>query len=113
MKWWGYLLFCLGSLFLSAISVIFWMFNPFTFVFLYLAAPAVRLLHYDPPVGGFSSLGSVMMVSFLWPLTLAPLHWLNFRVLRWKVWGYVGLLLLANVLIAFAVLLVNASPLND
>ena len=112
MRWWGYLLFGLGSLCLSAISVVFWMINPFTWAFLYLAAPGVRLLHYEPPVGGFSSLGSVMMISFLWPLTLAPLHWLNFRVLRWKVWGYVGLLLLANVLIAFVVLLVNANPLN-
>ena len=113
MKWWEYLFFSLGSLLLSAASVIFWMINPFTMALLYVAAPAVRLLHYAPPLGGFSGLGSVMIVSFLWPLTLAPLHWLNFRVLRWKSWGYAGLLLLANVLIAFVVLLVNASPLNE
>jgi hypothetical protein len=30
---------------------------------------------------------------------------LNFRVLRWKIWGYAGLLLLANVIIALLVLL--------
>lgn len=113
MRWWEYLLFALGSLCLSAISVVFWMINPFTMALVYLAAPVVRLLHYDPPIGGFSGLGSVMTISLLWPLTLAPLHWLNFRVLRWNGWSYVGLLLLANALTAFVVLYVNASPLNE
>jgi hypothetical protein len=105
MSWWGYLIFGFLSLFLSAISVFLWMINPFTEVFLLLAAPPLRLLGYHPPVESWSGLGSAMLVSFLWPLTLSPLHWLNFRVLRWKVWGYAGLLLLANVIIALLVLL--------
>jgi len=109
LRWWGYLIFGLLSLVLSAISVFFWMFNLLTVVFLHLAAPAVSLLGYDPLVEGWSSLGSTMLVSALWPLTLAPLYWLNFRVLRWKAWGYAGLFLVANVIIAFVVLLKNAS----
>ena len=48
-----------------------------------------------------------MLISFLWPLTLSPLHWLNFRMLRWKKWGYAGLLLLGNLLITALVLMVR------
>jgi hypothetical protein len=36
---------------------------------------------------------------------LAPLHWLNFRVLRWGKWAYAGVLLLANVIVAALVLI--------
>jgi hypothetical protein len=105
MSWRGYLVFGLLSLLLSVISCFFWMINPFTDVFLLLAAPPLRLLGYHPPVEGWSALGSVMLDGFLWPLTLAPLHWLNFRVLRWKNWGYAGLVLAANVIVAVLVLL--------
>src|SRR6266436_1546119 len=107
MSWWGYLIFGFLSLFLSAISAFLWMINPFTEVFLLLAAPPLRLLGYHPPVESWSGLGSAMLVSFLWPLTLSPLHWLNFRLLRWKKRGYAGLLLLGNLLITALVLMVG------
>jgi len=105
MRWWGYLIFGLLSLFGSGLSVVLWMINPFTDVLLLLAAPPLRLLGYHPPAEGWSGLGSAMLISFLWPLTLAPLHWLNFRVLRFKNWGYAGLLLLGNFLLAALVLM--------
>lgn len=105
MKWRGYLIFGLLSLFGSALSVFLWMINPFTDLLLLLAAPPLRLLGYHPPVEGWSGLGSAMLISVLWPLTLAPLHWFNFRMLRWKNWGYAGLLLLGNLLITTLVLM--------
>jgi hypothetical protein len=105
MTWRGYLLFGCLTLLLSVISMFFWMINPFTGLFLFLAAPPLRLLGYHPPVEGWSALGSVMLDGFLWPLTIAPLHWLSFRVLRWGGWGYAGLFLVANVIVALLVLL--------
>jgi hypothetical protein len=107
MKWRSYVIFGLLSLVVSALSVVPWMINPFTDLLLLLAAPPLRLLGYHPPVQGWSGLGSAMLISFLWPLTLTPLHWLNFRLLRWKKWGYAGLLLLGNLLITGLVLMVK------
>jgi hypothetical protein len=104
VSWRGYLIFALLSVVLAVISMFFWMINPVTALLLFLAAPPLRLLGYHPPVEGWSALGSVMYVGALWPLTLAPLHWLNFRVLGWKKWSYAGLLLLANVVLAGLVL---------
>jgi hypothetical protein len=72
---------------------------------LFLAPPPLRLLGYHPPVEGWSALGSMMYVGALWPLTLAPLHWVNFRVLRWGALGYAGLLLVANIIIAMVYLI--------
>jgi hypothetical protein len=104
MSWRGYLIFALLSVVFAVISMFFWMINPATALLLFLAAPPLRLLGYHPPVEGWSALGSVMYVGALWPLTLAPLHWLNFRVLRWNRWSYAGVLLLANVVVAALVL---------
>jgi hypothetical protein len=81
------------------------MINPFTDLLLLLAAPPLRLLGYHPPVEVWSGLGSAMLISLLWPLTLSPLHWFNFRLLRWKKWGYAGLLLLGDLLITALVLM--------
>lgn len=97
MSWRGYLLFAVLSVGLAVISMFFWMVNPIT-------AP-LRLFGFHPPVEGWSALGSVMYTGFLWPLTLAPLHWLNFRALRWGKWSYAGLLLAANVVVAAVVLI--------
>lgn len=104
MTWKFYLVFGLLSLLLAAISACLWMINIPTDLFLLLAAPPLRLVGYHPPVEGWSGLGSAMLVSALWPLTLAPLHWLNFRILRWKAWGYIGLLLAGNMVLTLAVL---------
>jgi len=105
MRWQGYLLFGVLSVVLAGISMMFWMVNPVTGLLLFLAAPPLRLFGYHPPVEGWSALGSVMYVGALWPLTLAPLHWLNFRILRWGKWSYAGVLLLANVIVAMLVLI--------
>lgn len=108
MKWWGYLIFGLVTLILAPLSVLCSFFNPFSLLFLHLAAPAVRLLGYTAAVDGWSGIGNDMAVNLIWPLTLAPLHWLNFRVLRWRAWRYVGLFLIINLISAFVVLLVNS-----
>jgi hypothetical protein len=105
MSWRGYLLFAGLSLVLAVISMFFWMINPVTDLLLLLAAPPLRLFGYHPPVEGWSGLGSAMYVGALWPLTLAPLHWLNFRGLRRGKWSYAGLLLLGNFIITMVFLI--------
>jgi hypothetical protein len=105
MSWRGYLLFAILSVGLAVISMFFWMVNPVTALLLFLAAGPLRLFGFHPPVEGWSALGSVMYTGFLWPLTLAPLHWLNFRALAWGKWSYAGLLLAANVIVAAVVLI--------
>jgi hypothetical protein len=99
MRWHSYAWFALASLLLAPISMFFWMVNPATALLMFLAAPPLRSLGYHPPVGSWSGLGTAMWIGLFWPITLAPLHWLNFRVLRWGKWGYAGLLLVANVLL--------------
>ena len=100
MKWPVYLFFALFSIVLSAVSVFLWMINPVTALLLFLAAPPLRLLGFHPPVESWSGMGSAMYLGAIWPLTLAPLHWLNFRVLRWGPLGYTGLLFVVNIIIA-------------
>ncbi len=107
MKWWGYLIFVLVSLILAPLSALCTFFNPFSLLFLHLAAPAVRLLGHTPSVDGWSSIGPAMIFNVIWPLTLPLLHWLNFRALRWNAWAYAGLFLVLNVIIAFIVLLLS------
>lgn len=105
MTWRGYLILALLSVALALISMFFWMVNPVTSLLMLLAAPPLRLFGYHPPVEGWSGLGTAMYLGFLWPLTLAPLHWLNFRVLGWKKWGYAGVLVLGNLILAMIYLI--------
>ena len=105
-----YSLFALASVGLAVLSGLATFFNPVTLLLMQAAAPAVRLLGRQPPVNGFSSMGSALAVSLIWPLTLSPLHWLSYRVLGWSSWGYAGLLLGTGLVIAFVVLFINASP---
>jgi len=105
LSWLGYSLFVFLSLVLGVISAALWMINPFTDLLLILAAPPLRLLGYHPPVEGWSGLGSAMVVSFLWPLTLVPVHWLNYRILHRRTWSYAGLLLVSNIVVTLLVLL--------
>ena len=105
MRWRGYLIFGFVSLIGSALSVFLWMINPCTDLLLLLAAPPLRVMGYHPPVESWSGLGSAMWITLLWPLTLVPLHWLNFRVLHWKRWGYAGVLLLGNLFLTTLVLM--------
>ena len=107
MSWRGYIAFGILSLVLAFLSVFFWMINPFTDLLLLLAAPPLRLLGYHPPVQGWSGLGSAMWVSFLWPLTLLPLYWLNFRLLGWNRWRYAELLIATNFIVTLLVLVIR------
>jgi hypothetical protein len=106
MSWRGYIAFGILSLLLAFLSVFLWMINPVTDLLLLLAAPPLRLFGYHPPVQGFSGLGSAMWVSFLWPLTLLPLYWLNFRLLRWNKWRYAGLIVAGNFMLTLLVLVI-------
>lgn len=107
MKWPVYLFFALFSVVLAIVSVVFWMINPVTALLLFLAAPPLRILGYHPAVEGWSALGSMMYLGALWPLTLAPLHWLNFRVLRSGAVSYTALLLIVNIVIPMVYLVVK------
>lgn len=99
MSWRGYLLFGGGTILLAVLSMWFWMVNPVTALLMFLGAPPLRWIGYHPPVEGWSGLGTAMWLGLLWPLTLAPVHWLNFRVLRWGSWAYAALLLFANIIL--------------
>lgn len=112
MRWWQHVAIVLGSLVLSALSVLTVFLNPFTLLFMNLAAPLVRLLGRSAALGGFSSLDSAIPISALWPLTLAPLYWVNYRLLKWRAWGYAGLFLMIGFLIAFVVLLIRSTALQ-
>ena len=46
-----------------------------------------------------------MWLGLLWPLTLAPLHRVNFRVLHRGKWAYAGLLLVTNIVLAMIYLI--------
>ena len=107
MSWLKYIALGILSLVLAFLSVFFWMINPFTDLLLLAAAPPLRLLGYHPPVQGWSGLGSAMWVSFLWPLTLLPMHWLNFRFLRWNRWQYAGLIVAGNFILTLLVLVMR------
>ena len=107
MSWRGYLLFFGLSLILAVISVVFWMINPVTNLLMLVAAIPLRWFGYHPPVEGWSALGTVMALGFIWPLTLAPLHWLNFRLLRWGKWSYAGVLVAGNLLLSMIFLIVK------
>ena len=107
MAWLKCIAFGVLSLGLAFLSVFFWMINPVTDLLLLLSAPPLRLLGYHPPVEGFSGLGSAMWVSFLWPLSLLPLYWLNFRLLKWNRLRYAGLILTGNLILTLLVLVMR------
>lgn len=109
MKAWGYFIFGLLTVILAPVSALFALANPVGAILVEaIADPALRLLGFNPPAG-WSGIGSVMFVNLIWPLTLAPLHWLNYRILHWNIWSYVGLFLIINAVITSVVLLVNSS----
>jgi len=108
MKWWGYLIFGLVTAMLAPVSALLALVNPFSVVLMEsISIPSLRFLGFNPPTG-WAGLGPAMYFNFIWPLTLAPLHWLNYKVLRWNIWSYVVLLLIINFIIACLVLVVNS-----
>ena len=102
-----YVIFGCASCLLSALSLLLWPINALTMLFLALGALPWTLAGELSPASGFGGLRPVIGVSVLWPLTLAPLHWVTYRWLRRRWWTYVGLLLVVNVAFAFVILVLN------
>jgi hypothetical protein len=100
-----YLIFGLLTVFASVGGVVMWMVNPLAW-FLHATAPLVRLLGRDARADGWGSFHPRLVVFFLWPLTLAPLHYLNFHVLEWPAAGYLGLALTCGLAISFGALFI-------
>jgi len=104
-----YLIFSLATLVLAALSGLAYMLNPVTAIYLEVTAPIVRLLGRVPQSEGFSSMGSALGISLLWPLTLAPLHYLTFHLLRLNSWlWYVVSIIATGTLLSLAVLFIGA-----
>jgi hypothetical protein len=98
-----YLIFGLLTALASVGGVVLWMINPLTW-FLHATAPFVRLLGRNAHADGWGAFHPMLGLYFLWPLTLAPLHYLNFRALEWPSAGYLGLALAAGFVISFIAL---------
>ncbi len=102
----NYLFGFLGTLVLAAASWgLSFIFNPVTMLFVACAAPFISLLGMIPADRSWSAMGTYMWVSIFWPLTLTPLHYLNYQVLKWNHWAFGGLFVGTGLLIAFIVLL--------
>ena len=105
-----YAIFALVTLFMGPCLVLvtffFWFVLPFHLVITYLLGllvPVVRLLGREPTLDQPGS-GPLVGVLFFWPLTLAPVHFLNYRVLGWPGWACLLLMLASAVLVAIVVL---------
>ena len=109
MDWRGYLLFGFVSLLLAAVSVVFWPINFVSRLLIWLAGLPWEWRGRVSPASGWGGLGPMLGISVLWPLTLAPLHWLNYRVLRRGKWTLLGLFWLVNLLLAVGLLIWNYS----
>jgi hypothetical protein len=103
---WGFL----GTLVLAGASwAMSFVFNPVTMLFVACGAPVIRLLGKLPADQSWSAMGTYMWTSIFWPLTLAPLHYLNYQVLKWPHWGFGGLFLGTGIVVAFVVLLFTST----
>lgn len=110
MNMMNYLWAALGSVVLAGVSAAFaFVFNPVTMLFVACASPLIRLIGKLPANLSWSAMGTYMWTSIFWPLTLAPLHYLNYQVLKWPHGGYAGLVFGTGVLVAFIVLLFTSS----
>ncbi|MBV9126677.1 MAG: hypothetical protein JO117_01185 [Verrucomicrobia bacterium] len=97
MDWRGYLIFGICSLLVAFIGCVAWPLNLVTIALQFLVN-----LEWAP--GGHLTLArnwispiNTPLVSLVWPLTLAPLHWLTYRVLKRRRWAFLGLFLLVNL----------------
>jgi hypothetical protein len=95
-----YVLFALLTLLMGPCLAFF-----FTFFWsIGLLGPLHRLLGSDWP----ERRDAILCALFLWPLTLAPVHFLNFRVLGWPGWACLLLMFASFLLVACAVLLTRS-----
>src|SRR5262245_57774921 len=111
-----YVLFALFTLFMGPALVVvtffLWMILPFHMLitaFLRRLAPVVRLLGRNPTLDEPGS-GPLVGTLFFWPLTLAPIHFLNFRVLEWPGWACILMMLASVFVVATAVLCATGRP---
>ena len=108
MDWRGYLCFGFLSLVLAGLSVVLWPVNFVSALLLWLAGLPWQLRASGlSPASGWGGLGPMMGISVLWPLSLAPLHWLTYRVLRRRGWTFFGLFWLVNLFLAEGLLVWN------
>lgn len=106
MKWWGYLIFAVVSFLLAVLNLFLVWINLYTDFLVGTTLPLVRYLVklYDFQLS-YAMLDPYLWTVFFYPLALAPLHWLNYKILRWNIWTYILMFLLSNFVIAFFVLL--------
>ncbi|MBV9128663.1 MAG: hypothetical protein JO117_11325 [Verrucomicrobia bacterium] len=107
MDWRGYLLFGFLSFLLALVGVLLWPINFVSMLLIWLAGLPWEWCGHLSPASGWGGLGPISGISLLWPLTLAPLHWLNYRVLKRRGWMYFGLFWLVNLLLAVGLLVCN------
>jgi hypothetical protein len=100
-----YLIFGLVTVLASVGGVVLWACNPLAW-FLHATAPLVRLCGRNAHADGWGAFHPMLFLYFLWPLTLAPLHYLNFGVLGWPPAAYLGLALASGFAISFVALFV-------
>jgi hypothetical protein len=105
-----YAIFALITLFAApgvvVLTFLCWFVLPFHLLITYLLGflvPVVRLLGREPTLDQPGS-GPLVGVLFFCPLTLAPMHFLNFRVLGWPGWAYLLLVLVSWLLVAVGAL---------
>lgn len=107
MRPWSYALFALATLPLALLSGLSALFNPVTLLMVHAASLPLAGAGAIPLWVGPNSWDVVFGTSFLWPLTLAPLHGFAFRRLRIGVWGYLGLVFVVGTLIAGGLVLLH------
>jgi hypothetical protein len=99
-----YVIFAVLSGLLCVLSVVLWPINFVTALLIAAGSLPWELRGQLSPASGWNGLGPAMLVSLLWPLTLAPVHWAAYRRLQRGAWGFIGLFVLVNILLAFVVL---------
>ena len=102
-----YLLFAALTVPLTALGLVFWMFNPLAWV-VPLAALLVRAVGRDP--GSRLGAGTAeLIVLAVWPLTLAPVHFVACQLLGWPGWAFGLLFFATGFALAFGILLMKGT----
>jgi hypothetical protein len=111
-----YVLFALVTLFLCPvlawITLFCWMYVRILLVIpllvIGLLAHLVRLSGRNPYL--YEESDMLAAVQFLWPLTFAPVHFLNYRVLGWSGGACLLLMFASWLVVAFAIVFSQAQP---
>jgi hypothetical protein len=107
----SYFIAALGTILFAGISAAFSMtFNPPTVLFMQLSTLLLKQLGREP--SGWASGTPYILVSLFWPLSLVPLHILNFKLLRWGIGGYTALFICTGLLFSFILLISKSNPLQ-